>query len=53
MLLTAQRPITNGYRIEAPGWNSTQSFFVEKCELEWKKRPASTWHSAVRCAQER
>ena len=37
MLLTAQRPITNSYAVEASGWDSTQSFFVEKCELEWNE----------------
>jgi hypothetical protein len=37
MLLTAQRPFTNSYPVEASGWDSVQSFFVEKCELEWNE----------------
>jgi hypothetical protein len=35
MLLTPERPKTNCYSVEASGWDSEQSFFVEKCELEW------------------
>jgi hypothetical protein len=37
MLLTARNPITNNYPVEASGWGSDQSFFVEKCELEWNE----------------
>jgi hypothetical protein len=37
MLLTAQRPITDTYPVEASGWDSAQSFFVEKSELEWNE----------------
>jgi hypothetical protein len=37
MLLTPQRPITDTYPVEASGWDSTQSFFVEKSELEWNE----------------
>jgi hypothetical protein len=37
MLLTAQSQITDTYRVEASGWDSTQSFFVEKSELEWNE----------------
>jgi hypothetical protein len=37
MLLTAQRPITNSYPVEASGWDNTQSFFVEKCALGWNE----------------
>jgi hypothetical protein len=37
MLLTAQRPITNSYPVEASGRDSEQAFFVEKCELEWSE----------------
>jgi hypothetical protein len=37
MLLTAQRPNTSCYPVEASGWDSAQSFFVEKCELEWNE----------------
>lgn len=38
MLLTAQRPISDTYPVEASGWDSDQSFFVEKAELEWNER---------------
>src|SRR5689334_5036474 len=37
MLLTAERPLTNTYPVEVSGWDSTHTFFVEKCELEWNK----------------
>lgn len=37
MLLTAQRPLTDTYSVEASGWDSAQSFFVEKAELEWNE----------------
>jgi hypothetical protein len=37
MLLTAQRPITDSYPVEASGWDSAQTFFVEKSELEWNE----------------
>lgn len=37
MLLTAQHPIADTYPVEASGWDSTQSFFVEKSELEWNE----------------
>lgn len=37
MLLTAQDPTTNSYPVEASGWDSAQSFFVEKSELEWNE----------------
>jgi hypothetical protein len=37
MLLTAQRPITNSYSVEASGWDRDQTFFVEKSELEWNE----------------
>jgi hypothetical protein len=37
MLLTVRRPIANSYPIEASGWDDQQSFFVEKCELEWNE----------------
>jgi hypothetical protein len=35
--LSARNPITNTYPVEASGWGSDQSFFVEKCELEWNE----------------
>jgi hypothetical protein len=34
---SAQRPITNSYPVEISGWDSGQSFFVEKSELEWNE----------------
>jgi len=37
MLFSAERQLTNTYPVEASGWDSAQSFFVEKCELEWKE----------------
>jgi hypothetical protein len=37
MLLAAQRPITDTYPVEASGWDSAQSFFAEKAELEWNE----------------
>ncbi len=37
MRLTAQRPIANSYLVEASGWDSAHSFFVEKSELEWNE----------------
>jgi len=35
--LSAQRPITNFYPVEVSGWDTAQSFFVEKSELEWNE----------------
>jgi hypothetical protein len=35
--LTAQHPITDTYPVEVSGWDSAQSFFVEKSELEWNE----------------
>jgi hypothetical protein len=37
VLLTAQDPMTDSYPVEVSGWDSTQSFFVEKSELEWNE----------------
>ena len=37
MLLAAQRPLTDTSPVEASGWDSAQSFFVEKAELEWNE----------------
>jgi len=34
---TAQDQVTDSYPVEASGWDSTQSFFVEKSELEWNE----------------
>jgi hypothetical protein len=35
MSLRVERPISNSYAVEASGWDSAHSFFVEKSELEW------------------
>ncbi len=35
MLLLAQDRATDSYPVEASGWDSAQSFFVEKSELKW------------------
>jgi hypothetical protein len=35
VLLTAQDHVTDSYPVEASGWDSAQSFFVEKSELRW------------------
>jgi hypothetical protein len=37
MLLSARYPITSLYRVEVSGWDTTQSFFVEKSDLEWNE----------------
>jgi len=37
MLLTARHPVVGTYRVEVSGWDSSQSFFVEKTELEWSE----------------
>jgi hypothetical protein len=37
MLLTARRPITNTYRVEVSGWDSSRSFFVETSNLDWSE----------------
>lgn len=37
MVLIAQRPLTDTYPVEASGWDSEHSFFVEKSELEWNE----------------
>ena len=37
MLLTARHPVVATYRVEVSGWDSSQSFFVEKTELEWSE----------------
>jgi hypothetical protein len=29
--------ITNSYAVEASGWDDEQSFFVERCDLEWNE----------------
>jgi hypothetical protein len=35
MDLSAPTATTTVYRVEVSGWDQTQSFFVEKAELEW------------------
>jgi hypothetical protein len=35
MLSTCRQPLTNSYRVEVSGWDSTHTFFVEKSELSW------------------
>jgi hypothetical protein len=37
MLLTAARPLTDSYPVEVSGWDSSQSFFVEKADLQWNE----------------
>lgn len=35
MILTAEHPVTNLYRVEVSGWDDNRAFFVENSELEW------------------
>lgn len=35
MILTAEDPATNLYRIEVSGWDENKAFFVENAELKW------------------
>jgi hypothetical protein len=35
MILTAEHPPTNLYRVEISGWDDHRTFFVENSELEW------------------
>lgn len=37
MLLTAADPVVSVYHVEVSGWDSFQTFFVEKCALEWNE----------------
>jgi hypothetical protein len=37
MLLNARSPLTSVYQVEVSGWDSSQSFFVEKSDLEWNE----------------
>jgi hypothetical protein len=37
MFESAQPIIASTYSVEASGWDGTQSFFVEKAELEWNE----------------
>ena len=35
MILIAEHPATNVYRVEVSGWDDNKAFFVENSELEW------------------
>ena len=37
MSLSARFPVTGLYRVEVSGWDKSQTFFVEKSELEWNE----------------
>jgi len=37
MLRYTHFPVTRWYAVEVSGWERTESFFVETCELEWKE----------------
>jgi hypothetical protein len=37
MNLSFRQPAIDSYRVEVSGWNISQSFFVEKPELEWNE----------------
>ena len=37
MSLSARFPISSLYRVEVSGWDKSQTFFVEKSELEWNE----------------
>jgi hypothetical protein len=37
MSLTARHPVTNLYSVEVSGWDASESFFVERSELEWEE----------------
>jgi len=37
MALTAHDPLASTYSVEVSGWDSTQSFFVERSELSWSE----------------
>ncbi len=49
MSVSARFPITNLYRVEVSGWDKSQTFFVEKSELEWNEESGKyiTLSSAV------
>jgi hypothetical protein len=36
-MLNARSPLTSIYQVEVSGWDSSQSFFVEKSGLEWNE----------------
>ena len=37
MSLLARWSVLTTYRVEVSGWDTSQSFFVEKAELEWNE----------------
>src|SRR5580698_7777774 len=37
MSLSARISVTSLYRVEVSGWDKSQTFFVEKSELEWSE----------------
>jgi hypothetical protein len=37
MLAPAPDPASNNYSVEVSGWDVSESFFVETCELEWNE----------------
>jgi hypothetical protein len=49
MSVSARFPTTNLYRVEVSGWDKSQTFFVEKSELEWNEESGKhvTLRSAV------
>jgi hypothetical protein len=49
MSLSARFPISSLYRVEVSGWDKSQTFFVEKSELEWTEESGKqvTLSSAV------
>jgi hypothetical protein len=38
MLVPARYPVTSHYSVEVSGWDASEGFFVEKCELEWNEQ---------------
>jgi hypothetical protein len=38
MLVPARCPVTSHYSVEVSGWDASEGFFVEKCELEWSEQ---------------
>jgi hypothetical protein len=40
MLVPARCPATSHYSVEVSGWDTSETFFVEKCELGWNEQSA-------------
>lgn len=40
MVAVRSYPVTNTYRVEVSGWDTTREFFVEKTDLEWNENEA-------------